>query len=84
VRRSFRLTALFAALSLSLMTISHDFRQILSLNPQPAWADVWHLWRILMPRRSITGRLLWGRVWRRHDGGHWIYKKLVECADDDF
>ena len=43
-----------------------------------AWAETWHLWTIIIPRRSITGRLLWGRVWRRHNGHHWIYKKFVE------
>ena len=48
-----------------------------------AWTDVWHLWTVMIPRRSITGRLLWGKVWRRHDGRHWIYKKFVEYADRD-
>lgn len=48
-----------------------------------AWTDLWHLWRVLIPRRSITGRLLWGKVWRRHDGRHWIYKQFVEYADRD-
>jgi hypothetical protein len=46
--------------------------------PTRAWAEVWHLWTVIIPRRSITGRLLWGRVWRRHNGRHWIYKKFVE------
>jgi hypothetical protein len=48
-----------------------------------AWTDVWHLWTVMIPRRSITGRLLWGKVWRRHDGRHWIYKKFAEYADRD-
>jgi hypothetical protein len=48
-----------------------------------AWTDVWHLWTVMIPRRSITGRLLWGKVWRRHDGRHWIYKKFAEVADRD-
>jgi hypothetical protein len=47
-------------------------------QPTRAWAEVWHLWTVIIPRRSITGRLLWGRVWRRHDGRHWIYKKFAE------
>jgi hypothetical protein len=42
---------------------------------------LWHLWSIVIPRRSITGRLVWGRVWRRHDGRRWIYKKFVEFDD---
>jgi hypothetical protein len=49
-----------------------------SARSKPAWAEVWHLWRVIIPRRSITGELLFGRVWRRHDGRHWIYKRFLE------
>lgn len=49
-----------------------------SLQPAPAWAEVWHIWTVIIPRRSITGRLVRGKVWRRSDGGRWIYKKFVE------
>ncbi len=52
--------------------------RLLGLNPKPAWAEVWHLWTVLIPRRSITGRLLRGQVWRRHDGRRWIYKEFTE------
>jgi hypothetical protein len=52
--------------------------RILGLSPKPAWAEVWHLWNVILPRRSITGRLLTGQVWRRHDGRRWIYKKFSE------
>lgn len=45
---------------------------------RPAWTGSWHLWRVIMPRRSITGKLLHGKVWRRHNGWHWIYKRFVE------
>jgi hypothetical protein len=31
----------------------------------------------MLLRRSITGRLVYGQVWRRHDGRRWIYKKFV-------
>jgi hypothetical protein len=56
--------------------------RILSLSPKPAWAEVWHLWNILIPRRSITGRLVTGQVWRRrHDGRRWIYKKFIEYSE---
>jgi hypothetical protein len=55
---------------------SHDTFQ--SLGAKPAWAEVWHLWTVIVPRRSITGRFVLGKVWRRHDGRGWIYKKLVE------
>jgi hypothetical protein len=56
--------------------------QMLSLTGKPAWAEVWHLWTVVIPRRSITGRLLVGRVWRRHDGRRWIYKRFTEYARD--
>ena len=39
-------------------------------------------WTVIVPRRSITGRLLIAAmVWRRHDGRRWIYKKFVEYRD---
>ena len=47
------------------------------------WSDAWHLWRVIIPRRSIAGRLVWGMVWRRHRGGRWMYKKFVEYSGDD-
>jgi hypothetical protein len=57
---------------------SRDIDQSDSLQPAPAWAEVWHVWTVIIPRRSITGRLVHGRIWRRCDGRRWIYKKLVE------
>jgi hypothetical protein len=45
-----------------------------------AW-QLWHVWTVTIPRRSITGRLVWGTVMRRRDDGHWIYKKYVERAE---
>ena len=45
---------------------------------QPVGAEFWHLWTVIVPRRSITGRLVRGRVWRRHDGRHWQYKRFTE------
>ena len=47
------------------------------------WSDAWHLWRIIIPRRSITGRPVWGTVWRRNWGGRWVYKKFVEYSGED-
>ena len=41
----------------------------------------WHVWTVTVPRRSITGRLVWGTVWRRNDNGRWIYKQYHESAD---
>jgi len=49
----------------------------------PAWADAWHLWTVIIPRRSITGRLVWGMVWRRRGGRRWVYKKFIEYLDDN-
>ena len=51
-------------------------------EPKPAWARLWHVWAVVVPRRSITGRLVWGRVWRRHNGRHWQYKKMVRTGLD--
>jgi hypothetical protein len=30
------------------------------LQPKTAWEEVWHLWMVIVPRRSITGRLVHG------------------------
>jgi hypothetical protein len=49
---------------------------------KPAWTEVWHFWNVVIPRRSITGKLVFGQVWRRHNGRHWIYKKFVEYEYD--
>jgi len=62
----------------NMLTESRERFRILGLSPKPAWAEVWHLWNVIVPRRSITGRLLTGQVWRRHDGRRWIYKKFIE------
>jgi hypothetical protein len=55
-----------------------DNHYLLSLRPKPTWAETLHLWTVFVPRRSITGRLVFGKVWRRHDGRHLIYKRFVE------
>ena len=47
------------------------------LERRTAKPTTWHLRRVIMPRRSITGRLVRGQVWRRHDGRRWLYKKFV-------
>lgn len=52
-------------------------------NPMPDWAGAWHLWSILIPRRAIDGALVVGKVWRRHDGRSWIYKKFSEYQSDE-
>jgi hypothetical protein len=49
---------------------------ILGLREQPSMT-AWHLYNVIIPRRTITGRLVRGKVWRRHDGRHWLYKKFI-------
>lgn len=56
--------------------------RVIELYPPPAWAEVWHLWTVMVPRRSITGRLVFGQVWQRRDGYHWVYRKLTEYEQD--
>ena len=56
----------------------HTFDQSRSLQPAPAWAEAWHIWTVIIPRRSIAGKLVYGKVWRRREGGHWTYKKFTE------
>jgi hypothetical protein len=51
-------------------------------SPQPEWARGWHLWTIIIPRRSVTRRFVVGQVWRRHDGHRWLYRKFTEYAQD--
>ncbi|WP_256375340.1 MULTISPECIES: hypothetical protein [unclassified Bradyrhizobium] len=41
------------------------------------------MWTIIVPRRSINGQLVYGKVWRRHDGRQWIYKKFTEYGEDE-
>jgi hypothetical protein len=64
------------------MTANRDDPPVTDLSPQPAWAEAWHLWTVIFPRRSITGRIVYGKVWRRYDGRHWKYKKFTEFRDD--
>src|SRR6476660_6636865 len=58
----------------------HDVFRSLSPKPRPPYEEVWHLWTVLVPRRSITGRLLRGRVLRRQHDGRWIYKQYIEIV----
>jgi hypothetical protein len=57
---------------------SQKHLRLLKLKPRSDWTTAWHMWTVFIPRRSITGRLVHGQVWRRHDGRKWIYKKFVE------
>jgi hypothetical protein len=49
----------------------------LGLSQRPVTTGAWHLHTVIIPRRTITGRLARGQVWRRHDGRRWLYKKVV-------
>jgi hypothetical protein len=48
---------------------------------RPAGAGAWHLWTIIIPRLSISGRFVRGRVWRRYDGRRWQYREITEYWD---
>jgi hypothetical protein len=50
-------------------------------HTKPAWACVWHMWTLILPRRAIDAGFVWGRVWRRHDGRRWLYKRFIEFDD---
>jgi hypothetical protein len=63
---------------LHMIASKHDVLRMLVPKQRPPFEEVWHLWTVIIPRRSITGRLLWGTVLRRRDDGHWIYKKYIE------
>lgn len=52
-------------------------------SSKPAWTEVWHLWRVIVPRRSISGKLVWGQVWRRWDGRRWSYKKVNRYVEGE-
>src|SRR5579871_4868946 len=65
------------------MTKSSGIDQLHGLRSGPTWTDRWHLWTAIVPRRSISGRLVWGTVWRRRNGPRWAYKKFVEYLDKD-
>jgi hypothetical protein len=54
-----------------------------NLRPRSSWTEIWHLWTVIVPRRSINGQLVYGKVWRRHDGRDWIYKKFTEYDGEE-
>ena len=66
-----------------MQTYDDEITEALSSRDNPSWATVWHLWTVFIPRRTITGKLVRGKVWRRHDGRHWIYKRFVEFDTRD-
>lgn len=70
------------AMKPQMITESRNAERTGSSEANATWTEVWHFWTVIIPRRSITGRLVFGKVWRRHDGRHWTYKKFVEFRHD--
>ena len=61
------------------LTATRDAVQILRIATRRRLDDgAWHVWTVTLPRRLITGRLVWGTVWRRRDQGRWLYKRYIE------
>jgi hypothetical protein len=60
------------------MIAGNDNHTVTDFNPQPASAEAWHLWTVFF----ITGRFLYGQVWRRRDGRHWTHKKFTEFTTE--
>ena len=60
--------------------ITHDYpiEQSNGRVATNAQTSGWHLWTVIIPRRSISGKLVSGQVWRRRHGAKWAYKKFVE------
>ena len=61
----------------------HNLSQVTSLDPERTWADTWHLWTVMMPRRSITGRLLGARYGVGTDGQALDLQEVRRVSSDD-
>ena len=64
-----------------MITRTLDIFRVRATKQRPPYEEGWHLWSVLIPRRSITGRLVRGTVLRRRDDGRWIYRKYIESVD---
>jgi hypothetical protein len=62
------------------MAKSGDIAQLVGSRSGPARVDAWHLWTVIISRRSISRRLVWGM--RRRSGRRWAYKKFVDYSND--
>jgi hypothetical protein len=61
-----------------MITLSQQYLGVaFTVGSEAASVKAWHLRTVIIPRRSITGRLVRGQVWRRHDGRKWIYKRFL-------
>ena len=47
-------------------------------KPSVACTADWHSCTVIIHRRSISGRLVWGTILRRWDGRRWIYKNYIQ------
>ncbi|WP_298883245.1 hypothetical protein [uncultured Bradyrhizobium sp.] len=54
---------------------------LLSLAPLLPRAEMWHVREVILPRRSITGAFVRGKILRRYDGHRWIYKPFERSTD---
>lgn len=49
---------------------------------RPTSVDQWHKWNLLgWPRRSVEGKVLLGRVWRRRREDKWEYRERSDEMD---
>jgi hypothetical protein len=53
--------------------VLNDFEDQYNSSFRPAWARVWHVWNLIIPRRAIDGAIVWGRGW--------IYKPIVDFEE---
>jgi len=60
------------------MSANRDDLHILDRKQKFRPDEDWHVFPLAIPRRSITGQLVWGKVLRRWDGRKWIYKKYIQ------
>jgi hypothetical protein len=63
---------------LHLLTRNPESHRALSERARVSDNKVWHVWAVTIPRRSITGRLVWGTVFRRRVNGRWTYKEYKD------
>jgi len=63
------------------ITSPFDVFRMRANSQRPPNEEVWHLWRVHIPRRSITDHLVWGTVLRRRDNDRWIYRKYIAGID---
>ena len=63
---------------LHILAHNQDALRELGQNQRVPDDQIWHVWTVTIPRRSITGSLVWGTVWRRRDDDRWIYKRYTD------